>query len=618
LLLAPLCAGLLALAACNGSAVVTLTSTASTDTYLAYRVGLVSVQLEASSGKSGLNILPNPTTVDLATLTNISEVLGAAPVSKGTYKTALVTLDYSSAQIVYDNGSLNGVSLKPVGANGQALGQIQLVVTLDPNAAFSVTSKGASQLAMDFSLAASNLVNLSAGTVTVTPLIAASSAPIDTKQVRIRGPLVSALNSASTTAATSSFTTGIMPFDGTANGAGKLSIVAGDTTAYELNGSVSTGSSGAAQLGGLAPGTLTVAYGTLTTAATTTTTTTNGTTTTAASTNVTFTATEVLAGSSVQGAGFDRVSGVVSARSGNTLTIEDGTLVANDGVVAFIDGTTTVNIGPNTLVTVFGQNAVETNNPLEISVGSVVDVFGVTTSQATGSATLDASAGRVRLDPSTASGLVTLQGTGTLDLNLVSLGGRAVAAFDFIGSGADPAQYVVNTGLLSLANSSPGAPVIATGFPNSFGVTPPNFTASTAASSLLDPTTIAAELTVDWGAGTAAPFVTYDSSAIDLDIHNSGIATRHLIQIGAQSIDVLGLTSDPLISPNPTSSNTVYAIGHAASSTVESFNSYAAFIAQLQAELNGSTLATGVTAVGQYTTSTFSFTATSIAVFLNN
>src|SRR5580692_9780365 len=80
---------LAALAACNGSAVVTLTSTPSTDTYLAYRVGLVSVQLRTSSGSSSVNVLPAGTTVDLARLVNLSEVVGASSsVKTGTFKQA--------------------------------------------------------------------------------------------------------------------------------------------------------------------------------------------------------------------------------------------------------------------------------------------------------------------------------------------------------------------------------------------------------------------------------------------------------------------------------------------------------------------------------------------------
>jgi hypothetical protein len=54
------------------------------------------------------------------------------------------------------------------------------------------------------------------------------------------------------------------------------------------------------------------------------------------------------------------------------------------------------------------------------------------------------------------------------------------------------------------------------------------------------------------------------------------------------------------------------------SATVENFNTYAAFIAQLQTELSGSVLATALSASGSYTASSFAFSATSIALFLNN
>jgi hypothetical protein len=618
LLTAPMGLAFMTLAACNGTAVVTMTSTPSQDNFLAYRVGLVSVELEESSGTAGLKVLPASTTVDFSSLTDVSEVLGAAAVKKGSYTSALITLDYSSAQIVYDDGSTNGVALTPVGADGQALDQVQLTVDLDPANRFSVASKGASQLALDFNLAASNVVNLSAKTVTVTPLMAASALPIDSKQVRIRGPLVSAANAAATTASTTTtadtaFTMGVMPFNSPTSGTGNLVIVASDATNYEINGSPSIGTGGQTQLAGLAPGTLTVAYGTLASSdAVTTTTSADGTTTTASSTDVTFTAAQVLAGSSVQGTGLDRVSGVVLARSGNILSVEDATLVANDGIESFIGGTTLVTLGPNTLVTELGQDITEIS-PQQISVGSTIDAFGVVSSLSSDNAVLDASAGRVRLDTTTASGLVTAQGTGGVNLNLAFLAGRTIAAFDFAGSGALASQYKVSTTAgLDLSNSTVGAPVIVSGLTSAFGAAAPNFSGS----SLLDPTTIDAELIVDWGTGTAAPFTTYDTSSIDLDVHNNSIGVRHQIQVGAQLINVIGLSSDPLISPNP-SANAVFTIGHAPTATMENFNTYAAFITQLQTELNGTVLATGITAVGQYTVSGSSFSATSITLFLN-
>jgi len=606
---------LTALTACSGTAVVTMTSTASPDNFLAYRVGLVSVQLQSGGGKSGLAILPASTTVDLATLTRVSEVLGAPGVTKGNYTRALITLDYSSAQIVYDNGSLNGLPLAAVGANGRLLGQVQLTVTLDPSASFAVSSRGTSQLSLNFNLAASNVVDLARGTVTVTPMMAASAMPIDSKPVRIRGPLMSVANAA-LTSASASFTMGIMPFNSTTNGAGRLAVVPNNTTAYEINGLESTGSVGLGQLAGLGTGTTTVAYGTMTAAnSAATTTAAYSATTTASPTSASITATQVLAGSSVQAAGLeDRVSGIVLARSGDIVAVEDATLVGADGTDTFLGGTTTVILGLNTLVTVFGQGGTELNGPQQVSVGSAIDAFGVASGEISGNATLDASAGQIRLDMTTASGLVTAAGSGTLNLNLALLGGRSAAAFDFVGTGISANRYVVNTGALDLTNSTVGVPVIVTGFPNSFGVTRPDFTAST----LLDPTTIQAEMVVDWSAGTAAPFTTLGSSAISVDAHNGSIGPRHQIQIGAQTIDVVGLASDPSIVPNTASSNLVFTIGHAASGTTESFNTYPAFVARLQAELNGTTLVTGVTAIGQYTASTFSLSATSITLFLNN
>jgi hypothetical protein len=602
------------LAACNGTAVVTMTSTASQDNFLAYRVGLVSVQLQSASGKSDLKILPASTTVDFAALTNLSEVLGAAAVTKGSYQSVLITLDYSAAQIVYDDGSFDGVVLTPVGKNGQAVGQIQLKVNLDPGNSFSVASKGASQLALGLNLAASNSVNLSAKTVTVNPVVAASALPIDAKQVRIRGPIAGAAAGSVSAATNAEFTMGIMPFNGTVAGIGKLAVVTTESTGFEVDGSVSIGSAGLAQLASLGSGTMTVAYGTLTTADQSTTTTTAGTATTTSSTTVTFTAAQVLAGSSVQGGGLDRVTGIVSARSGDTLTIEDGTLIANDGTETFVGGTTFVIVGPDTLITVFGQNTAEIISPQQISVGSSIDAFGITTNLSLNDVTLDASAGRVRLDASTASGLVTAQGSDALDVNLTTLDGRSLAGFDFAGTGVDPGRYTLATGALSLTNATAGAPVIASGLPGAFGATAPSFTAAT----LLDSTTIDAELVVDWGSGTASPFTTYDTSSIDLNARNSSIGTRHQITVGSQTIDVVGLSSDPLIVPNPTAANTVYSIAHSLSSTIDNFDTYDAFVAQLQTELNGTALVTGLTAVGQYTAATFSFAASSITISMNN
>jgi hypothetical protein len=618
----PLFLGLLAVAACSGSTVVTLTATPSTDPFVTYRVGVASIQLRTSSGKPSLMLLPAETTVDFTKTTDLSEVLGAPTVPKGTYAGAEITLDYSTAQIIYDDGSLDGVALAPVDASGKALALARVIVSVDPADPLRSAAKQANRLSFSFNLAASNLINLSNNTVTITPLISASMQPIDAKQVRLNGPLLSA---------NSSFLrTGVTPFESTTAALGSLSIEPSDSTTYEINGFVSTGAAGQTQIAALPSNTVTTVFGTLTASNSSTvipdTTTPTGTTSPAApvvttptsstTSTVTFTASQVLVDGSVQGVGLARVSGVVAARSGNTLGLEEATLVQNGGTETLVPGTTIVNVGPSTLVTFFGQGVEEAISAQQISVGSVIEAFGTASNTSTGQVLLDASAGRVRVDLAWASGLVTAQGSDTLTLNLTTLGRRAISAFDFTGSGADPTQYGVAFGGTStpdLSNSTVGAPVVVTGFPNAFASPAPNFTAST----LLDPRTIDAELVVDWNGGTAAPFSSFDTTSIVLDPATSSFGLRHQIQVGSQIINLVGLASNPSITP-ATSSAAVFSIGHAATSTVENFETYPAFITQLQTELNGTTLATGMTAIGQYTASSFGFSATSITIFLNN
>ena len=218
LLAVPLMLALLAAAACSGSTVVTLTATPSSDRFVTYRIGVASIQLRTSSGKPSLMLLPRETTVDFTKVTDLSEIIGAPTVPKGTYAGAEITLDYSSAQIVYDDGSLDGVALTPVDAGGKALALVRVIVTVDPADPLRSAAKSANRLSLSFNLAASNLIDLSNDTVTITPLISASMQPIDSKQVRLNGPLLRA--------GSSFLATGVMPFDGTMAALGSLSIEA--------------------------------------------------------------------------------------------------------------------------------------------------------------------------------------------------------------------------------------------------------------------------------------------------------------------------------------------------------------------------------------------------------
>jgi hypothetical protein len=688
LLRAPLGALLLvALAACNGKAVVTLTSTPSTDTFLAYRVGLAGVQLQ--SGSKTVNLLSTATTVDLAQLVNLSEIVGASTAQTGNFKQIVVTLDYSAAQIVYDNGTPEGLPLTPLNPSGQKMGKVSMTLYLDPDNQLGIVHSSYGRLSLAFNLAASNIVNATEKTVTVQPLMEASAIALDSKTVRMRGPLGNVSTS------NTSFSMGFMPFDFGISESGSLSVNPTTVTTYEINGTPSTGNTGLTRLASLKNGTVAVAYGTLTTssidsnsllgegttdlATTPTYTCSDGTTPTTVTgvlrcadgstletsstgttgdtcsdgttpttingvlscadgstleasstgttgttgttiTTVSFSATQVFAGTSAQGGGFDRITGVVTGRSGDTLTVDDGTLLQNDGTNSLIQGTTTVSIGANTAVTQFGSGVTDSSGLTQISVGSTISAFGTASAIGSTSASLDASAGRVQVQQSTASGLVTgTATTGAVALKLTQLGGRSATVFDFAGTGASAstnasvASYQVTASDLDLSNATANEPVEATGYVTAFGSGPPDFTAQT----LLDYTTINATLVVDF-TGTTAPFAAYSTSEIELNAQNGALGTRHEIQTGAQVVNVVGLPSDPVIVPNSTATNTVFTIGHVVSGTYENFNTFSAFITQLQTELTGSILVTGITAVGQYTSSTYNFSASSMTITLYN
>jgi hypothetical protein len=649
------CLSLFGLAACNGgSAVVTLTGTQSTDNFLAYRVGLASAQLNSASGGTPLKLLPSTTTVDFATLTNVSEVLGVSTATKGTYTSASVTLDYTAAQIVYDDGTVNGLLLTPVDASGAPITQVTVSLSLDPADLLKVSTNSTNRLALDFKMAASNVVNVAAKTVTVTPMITATSSTNDTKAVRVRGTV------ASSNATTNTYTTTIIPFNGNVVAAGQLEITPADSTSYEVNGVPASGTGGLTAIAAAGKNAVVVTYGTLasttaTTAAaaeqTLTTTTDNnvslfGTTTTPAETVsstptslfkssvpalVTFNATQVFGGSSVQGISgseLDRVSGIVTSRSANTLNIQDGTALAADGTETFLQGTTIIQMGPNTAVTTFGQSSsvAGIESLQQVSVGTTIDAFGVITNSTGTTATMDATTGRVRIDSTYASGLVTSLSSSELIMNLVTLNNRSLAAFDFLGTGtsatadATQGQYTASTASSDLSNLAAGSSVILQGAPNAFSAAPPDFTAA----SLLDPTTILAQLVVDWGAGTAAPFSAISSTGIDVDRHNTSIGARHEIQLGAAVTDILGMAADPIMTANSAAASTtatVYAIGHlppGQAESVENFNSFADFATSLQTYLNKGRVALNVTAVGQYTASASTLAASSITVFLND
>ena len=249
----------------------------------------------------------------------------------------------------------------------------------------------------------------------------------------------------------------------------------------------------------------------------------------------------VRAGTSVPGAGVDTVIGQVLSRSGDVLTVRGATVNRNRDGARFARGTVLVTIGPDTKVVKGGAEAA----PGDISVGQSIEAFGAATpvnsAAMSGDWTMDATAGRVRMHATPIYGFVKQSSTGALTLQLDSIAGRRVSAFDFAGTGAsaaqdaDPANYEVTTGALDLSGLSNGEPTKLVGYPTPFGAAPPDFDART----LVDFPRLPALLSMSWGSnGTKAPFTSQEPTGLVLDLANPNIGRLHFLSIGPRVLDL--------------------------------------------------------------------------------
>ena len=471
--------------------------------FLSYIVSVTSLQLQTANGTS-VETIPATTKVDFAQLVDLSEVLSAGQIPPGEYVSAKLTIDYTNAQITADDGTGNPVALSPVDASGTPItSPLTVTVQLDNAHHLQITAAQIARLALDFNLGVSNVVDLTADTVTVAPTLVASVAPADVKPVRVRGAL------GTVTVSGNDFVVDVMPFHDESGTTGQVTVNVGATTTYQINGTAYSGDAGIAALAAVASGTKVAAFGTV-----------------QGADQSAFMATAVLAGTSLEAAGQDRISGTVIARSQNALTIRDATWSGSDGDFDFERKDATVMIGPATVVTEQGHAGSFTIS--DVSVGQNIDASGAASKASDGSVTLDASVGQVNLDITRASGTVMQLADGSLTLDLQALGGLPATVFDFSGTGpsaakdASAAAYVVDTGTLTQSSLSLNSPAQALGFVTGFGAAPPDFTADT----LVTAPSVQAQLQLRFGRhGSIDAFSGLSASSTALVIDLSALST---------------------------------------------------------------------------------------------
>jgi hypothetical protein len=561
--------------------------------FTSYKVAVTSVQLTRADGTL-VETLPATQTVDFAQLVNVSELLSALSVPAGNYVSGSLTVDYTSAAVSVEvNGTptvatvLNSAKANP--------GVVKLDLQLDPSKPLVVTPGRIARLALDFNLAASNDVDTTQAPPVVTPhpIIVASIVPADTRETRVRGTL------ASSDAGTSSYVVNVRPFEERSQNIGQVTVHTTSTTTFEINGAAAvTGTAGFKALAALPAGTITAAFGTLST------------------TDQSFTATRVLAGTSLESTTLDTLVGNVISRSGKTLTVRGATFGPHDGDDRFVTGSATVTLADATAVTQSGSaNTALTS--AAISVGQRITAFGKSSTDASGNVTLDATSGRVRLEPTQLTGQFVSGGAGVASIALQSIDGRAVSAFNFAGTGAsaaqdaDPKNYEIGVQTLPLAGIAAGTPMRFIGFVTPFGAAPPDFTAST----LVNFADTASDLQVSWAhGGTAAPFVTLASSGIVVDLANSALGTLHFVRTGPTVLDLKSIPANPKIVADPASTGP-FAVG-SDPSHVKTLSAFADFVTELKARLGAGAKMDALWARGSFDAASDTFTAKQVAVLL--
>jgi hypothetical protein len=275
-----------------------------------------------------------------------------------------------------------------------------------------------------------------------------------------------------------------------------------------------------------------------------------------------------------------------------------------------------VTVSDKTLVSIDRQPEVAGSAQL-ISVGQQVEIDGALSVDTAGTSSVDASAGLLRLSPTTAWGTLNSATANVATVTPLSIGGVKPAALTFTGTDAagtdpDPAVYEINTGTVDLtaAVNAASPPLFRfDGIVTPFGTAPPDFTA-TAVTQVTPTAPNDQVLAIDWAStGTTAPFLSAGSSGLVVNIDNTSLGTSHVIMIGPTSIDL----KNPNVSPTIVADASLtgqFSIGNPSSTTgISVFHTFAAYLTQLNTVLNGTNTVQKLVAVGHWDNTGKTFTA---------
>ncbi len=566
--------------------------------FLNYAVDVVRLTLETANGRT-VEVLPQQTRINFTDYVDLTELVTAATVPPATYVAGTISLDYSDAEVFVAAGDASKAAVV-TDRDGAPLQQVDLRIVLSNRDQLRVDKRRAAFLQLDFDLEASHEVDIlpTPAIATANHFILAEVHPVDEKNIRVRGPLIAVSE------AEMNYVIAIRPFHDRIGDFGRFTVNVSDETEIDVDGSMFIGVEGLRALSAAGQGTPTIAKGTLAVA------------------ERSFVANRVLAGSSVPGSDLDAVVGNIIKRSGNFLTVRGATIIPRDAAtdrrIHFHDDVV-VEVGPNTKVFKDGDR----DSDLRInalSIGQRVSVRGSQSTPSTDSLApqvlFDATEGAVRMHITHLAGIVNTVMPGQTDITLHAIDRRRSKVFDFAGTGAspdldaNPENYEIATGNLTLADFASGRPIVAYGFPAAFGTAPPDFDGRT----VIDFTDVRSSLGIAWGsAGTIAPFASIGPDGIVLALDNGDIGLRHHVKQGPVLINLLSLGTNTTILPQATD-RMLFSIKTADS--LRLYSDFADFVADLSDSLNGATTARSMYARGDFNVDTNTITARKIGVLL--
>ena len=562
--------------------------------FLEYSVDVVSLTLETADGRR-VETLPRATRVDFTRYVELAELVGASRIPPATYVAGAITLDYADAAVAVEAGDAAKRAIV-TDADGNPLQVATKRIALTNRDALRVTRGGIAFVQLDFDLGASHRVDTgpTPAIAASAPVIVAEIDPVDEKSLRVRGRLLDVDIDHSL------YVIDLRPFHDRDGDFGRLRVHTDAATEFDVDGRLLVGSEGLRALAAAGPGTPTVAAATRSRA------------------DHSVHASRVLAGSSVPGHDRDAVTGNVIARDGNRLTVRGSTILPTDRRPHFHDDVVVV-VGENTRVIAESDRLVDAGIGA-ISVGqritAVGELLAVDSSSDSPTLTFDATDGAVRLHVTRIAGIARTIVPGQTDIVLHAIDRRRAAIFDFAGTGpsagldADPDNYEIATGNLTLAAFAEGRPLVAYGFPTPFGMAPPDFSGRT----VVDFSGVGSVLGVGWGAaGSASPFASIGADGLLLDISNPDLGERHHVRHGPLVIDLTGFDSDTRIVPRESDRRLFWiAVGDA----LRQYADFAEFAADLNEALNTGQLARGLHGHGRFDSAANTFTAYKLGIVL--